>query len=257
VDSALKGRHAVITGGGRAVGSVIAQALARVGARVTVMGRDELRVIKRVATLREFAEANFQVLKVESPEAVGRAFLEAAELSGPVDILVNNADAASAGLVGDTGLELWNRMLEVNLTGTFLCTRAALPGMMDRGWGRVVNIAGTAGLIGYARASAYCAAKHGVIGFTRALALESAARGVTVNAVCPGYLDSGAGATKDGLAVVASEQHEAYALPAHNPQGRLVKAEDVANAVLWLCLPGSDAVTGQAIAVAGGEVATG
>jgi NAD(P)-dependent dehydrogenase (short-subunit alcohol dehydrogenase family) len=148
-------------------------------------------------------------------------------------------------------------MLAVNLTGTYLCTRAALPEMVARGTGRIVNVASTAGLVGYAYVAAYCAAKHGVVGLTRALALECAKSGVTVNAVCPGYTETDL--IREAVAGIVhktgrSEAEARAALVARNPQARMVQPAEVANAVLWLCLPGSEAITGQAIAVAGGEV---
>jgi len=151
----------------------------------------------------------------------------------------------------------WQQMLAVNLTGTFHCTQAALPAMLEAQWGRIVNVASTAGLVGYRYVSAYVAAKHGVIGLTRALALEVAAKGVTVNAVCPGYTETDI--VREAIAnIVAktgrSEDEARAELAAGNPQKRLVQAEEVANAVLWLCLPESAAMNGQAIAVAGGEV---
>jgi NAD(P)-dependent dehydrogenase (short-subunit alcohol dehydrogenase family) len=148
-------------------------------------------------------------------------------------------------------------MMAVNLDGTFHCTQAALPGMLAAGWGRIINIASTAGLVGYGYVTAYCAAKHGVIGLTRALALEVATKGVTVNAVCPGYTNTDI--VKETITNIAaktgrtSEQAQAE-LTSRNPQKRLIRPEEVANAVAWLCLPGSEAITGQAIAVAGGEV---
>jgi NAD(P)-dependent dehydrogenase (short-subunit alcohol dehydrogenase family) len=148
-------------------------------------------------------------------------------------------------------------MLEVNLTGVFLMSRAVLPGMVERGWGRIVSIASTAGLKGYAYVAAYCAAKHGVIGMTRSLALEVAPKGVTVNAVCPGYTEtellteSTANITeKTG----ASEDEARAQLLESNPQGRFVAPKEVAEAAAWLVGPNTDAITGQSIAVAGGEV---
>jgi NAD(P)-dependent dehydrogenase (short-subunit alcohol dehydrogenase family) len=152
---------------------------------------------------------------------------------------------------------LWQQMLAVNLTGTFHCTQAALPAMLESGWGRIVNVASTAGLIGYGYVSAYCAAKHGVIGLTRSLALEVASKGVTVNAVCPGYTETDI--VREAVAnIVAktgrSEEQALSELASRNPQKRLVQPQEVASAVAWLCLPGSGAMNGQALAVAGGEV---
>jgi NAD(P)-dependent dehydrogenase (short-subunit alcohol dehydrogenase family) len=157
-----------------------------------------------------------------------------------------------------TSLELFRGVLEVNLIGTFLCSRAALPAMLEAGYGRIVNVASIAGLKGGAYISAYCASKHGIIGLTRALALETATKGITVNAVCPGYTDDTAMAQQAIATIVektgrSAAQAEAE-LVSRNPQGRLVRPEEVAAAVLWLCGPGAEAITGQAIAVAGGEV---
>jgi NAD(P)-dependent dehydrogenase (short-subunit alcohol dehydrogenase family) len=149
-------------------------------------------------------------------------------------------------------------MMAVNLDGTFHCVQAALPDMLDARWGRIVNVASTAGLIGYGYVVAYCAAKHGVVGLTRALAAEVATKGITVNAVCPGYTATEMFDITVANIVARTErttEETKSALLARNPQHRLVLPEEVANAVAWLCLPGSEAITGQAIAVAGGEVA--
>jgi len=156
-----------------------------------------------------------------------------------------------------TDSALWRSMMQVNLDGTFYCTQAVLPEMLEAGWGRIINIASTAGLVGYSYVTAYCAAKHGVIGLTRALAMEVATKGITVNSICPGFTETGM--LKETLDAIVSKTGRTHAearaeLSARNPQKRMVRPEEVANAVLWLCLPGSEAVTGQAIAVAGGEV---
>lgn len=190
---------------------------------------------------------------VSDPDAVARAFKDI----GPVDILVNNAGQAASAPFGRTDVTLWRHMLAANLDGVFYCTQAALPGMLGAGWGRIVNIASTAGLRGYGYVSAYCAAKHGVIGLTRALALELATKNITVNAVCPGFTETGMlTATIDNIvAKTGRTPDQARAeLASLNPQKRLVQPSEVANAVAWLCLPGSESITGQAITVAGGEV---
>ncbi len=156
-----------------------------------------------------------------------------------------------------TDVKLWRRMMAVNLDGTYHCIQACLPGMLQAGWGRIVNVASVAGLAGYSYVSAYCAAKHGVIGLTRALAMEVATKGITVNAVCPGYTDTDMvkGAIANIVTRTGRTPEQALSeLTARNPQKRLVQPQEVANAVAWLCLPGSDAITGQAIAIAGGEV---
>ena len=189
--------------------------------------------------------------------SVKAAFARVREHFPRIDILVNNAGQADSAPLSRTDLALWNRMIGVNLTGTFLCTREAMPAMLKQDYGRIINIASTAGLTGYAYVSAYVAAKHGVIGLTRSLALEAARSKVTVNAVCPGYTETDI--VRTAVANIAaktgkSEAEARGALEQANPQGRLVQPEDVANAVLWLCMPGSESVTGQAISVSGGEV---
>jgi NAD(P)-dependent dehydrogenase (short-subunit alcohol dehydrogenase family) len=193
---------------------------------------------------------------VGNADSVAAAFARATETFGPVSILVNNAGQAAGAHFAKTDPELWQRMLAVNLTGTYHGIRAALPGMLEQGWGRIVNIASTASLKGYAYVSAYCAAKHGVLGLTRALAQELAAKPVTVNAVCPGYTETDI--VRETLVSIRARTgrslDEAKAeLVKHNPQGRLIRPEEVANAVLWLCLPGTESITGQAISVSGGE----
>jgi NAD(P)-dependent dehydrogenase (short-subunit alcohol dehydrogenase family) len=172
-------------------------------------------------------------------------------------VLVNNAGQAQSGPLGQTSDALWQAMLSVNLTGTFHCMRECLPDMLKAGFGRIVNVASSAGLVGYPYVSAYCASKHGVIGLTRAVALETARRNVTVNAVCPGYTDTDLvrSAVANITAKTGRGEGEALAeLISHNPQGRLVTPEEVADTVRWLCLRSTGSITGQSIAVAGGEV---
>jgi 3-hydroxybutyrate dehydrogenase len=250
---ALAGQHAVVTGGGSGIGAVTAEALIRSGARVTLMGRDAARLDAQRAALSKLGEVASISVDVSNEAAVAAAF----EHAGEVDLLINNAGQAQAAPFAHTDMALWQRMLDVNLTGVFLCTRAVLPGMLERGAGRIVNVASTAGQIGYAYVAAYCAAKHGVIGLTRALALEVATKGVTVNAVCPGYTETELlRASLDQITskTSRSEQEARNILLRHNPQNRFVAPEEVANAVLWLCMPGSAAITGQSISVSGGEV---
>lgn len=249
----LAGRHALVTGGSRGIGAAIARALLAHGARVTITGRDKQR-LKRAA---DESGATVAVADVSDRGAVVQAFEAAQRSSGRVDILVNNAGEALSAPFLKTDLELWRKMLAVNLDGTFFFTQAALPAMLAAGWGRIVNVASTAGLTGYAYVTAYCAAKHAVIGLTRSLAMEVATKGVTVNAICPGYTDTDMVRTSvEKIASKTSKAADAIIaeLTSKNPQRRLVSPDEAANAVAWLCLPGSEAIHGQSIAVAGGEI---
>lgn len=245
----LQGHHAVVTGGTRGIGEAIAQALSDAGARVTLVGRDQ----ERLATVAARMRAEALVLDVTDERAVTAAFASL----GQVDVLINSAGTAlSASTVATTRVQ-WDTMLAVNLTGLFHTCRAVAAGMAERGRGRIVNVVSTAGLVPYRDVAAYVAAKHGAIGLTRALALELSANGVTVNAVCPGYTDTGM--FRDAIAKVMaktgrSAEDARRMLVKGNPQGRAIQPAEVAEAVLWLCLPAASSITGQSIAIAGGEV---
>jgi len=250
----LKDKHAVITGGGTGIGAAVADALVNEGARVTVMGRrlEPLEVI--TASIPGTRGITCDVI---DPESVAAAFERAQAELGLIDILINNAGAAETAPFHKMDIEHWRRMMAVNLDGVFNCSQAVYGDMRKSGWGRIVNVASTAAVKGYAYVSAYCAAKHGVLGLTRSLALEAARSGVTVNAVCPGYTDTDI--VRDAVSNIVkktgrSEKEALAEITSGNPQGHLIKPSEVADAVVWLCRPESSAITGQAIAVAGGEV---
>jgi NAD(P)-dependent dehydrogenase (short-subunit alcohol dehydrogenase family) len=257
----LQGRHAFVTGGSRGIGLACARALLAEGASVTIAGRDAASLERAATALRaevaQTGKLGICVLDVTDEAAVHTAFAAAAQQLGPITILLNNAGQAQPAPFAKTTSRHWQNMLDVNLTGAFHCTQAALPQMLEQGWGRIVNIASTAGLKGYKYVSAYVAAKHGLVGLTKALALELATKNITVNAVCPGYTETDI--VQDAIANIMqktgrSEEQARAELAAGNPQQKLVQVEEVANAVAWLCLPSSSAMTGQSIAVAGGEV---
>jgi NAD(P)-dependent dehydrogenase (short-subunit alcohol dehydrogenase family) len=248
---ALAGKHAVVTGASRGIGLAVARALLAQGARVTLMARDAAALEAASAELG--GGVAWQTVDVTDPASVAEAFARA----GAADILVNNAGQAASSPFMRTDAAMWQQMLDVNLSGAYHCIQAALPAMLDAGWGRIVNVASTAGLTGYRYVAAYCAAKHGLVGLTRALALELAAKGITVNAVCPGYTETGI--VQEAVANIVrktgrTEGQARAELAAGNPQGRLVQPDEVAHAVAMLCMPAAAAMNGQAVAVAGGEV---
>jgi NAD(P)-dependent dehydrogenase (short-subunit alcohol dehydrogenase family) len=255
----LAGRHAVVTGGGRGIGLAIAEVLARMGADVTIMGRTLATLEARAAELngRFGTKVAAEAVDVTDAARIEAAFAAAAERLGPVAILVNNAGIARAAPFAKTDLALWQEVMATDLTGAFLCIRQVLKGMTAGGFGRIVNVASTAGLTGMPYITAYCAAKHGLIGLTRSLAQEVAKSPVTVNAVCPGYTDTDiVGDALDNITGKTGRSRESALadLVAHNPQGRLVQPREVADTVAWLCLPSSASITGQSILVAGGEL---
>jgi 3-hydroxybutyrate dehydrogenase len=251
----VEGAHALVTGGGRGIGAAISRTLSAAGARVTVLGRNEESLSATVAAGDAKA---YVVADMTDEAAVTNALARAAAAGGPVDILVNNAGAAHSAPFARTSTVDLRRMLEVNLIGPALATRLVLPAMVERKFGRIVNVASTAALKGYAYVTAYAAAKHGLLGLTRSLALEFATTGVTVNAVCPGFTDTDLIGQSIDLIVAKSGRTVDQALAEFtksNPQGRLIQPVEVAGAVLYLCGRDAGSVTGVALAIAGGEVA--
>jgi len=251
------GKVAVVTGAGRGIGAAVAAALAGDGVRLSLLGRDAAALQRVCADLGGADCAYPIVADVAVAASVQSAFVAARRHFGPVHLLVNNAGQAASAKFTDTDEALWHRLMGVNLTGTYLCTRQAVTDMLAQSYGRIVNVASTAGLRGGAYISAYAASKHAVIGLTRSLALEYAVRNVTVNAVCPGFVDTDL--VKESIANISKKTgrsaSEALAtLVATNPQRRLVQPREVADTVLWLCRPGSESVNGQSIVLAGGEV---
>ncbi|MEZ6023417.1 MAG: SDR family NAD(P)-dependent oxidoreductase [Hyphomonadaceae bacterium] len=249
----LAGRHAFITGGGSGIGLAAAQALAARGAKLTLAARNVTRLEDAAAKLGAHAVG----CDVTSEASIGEAIAAARAKHGPIHILVNNAGTAPSAPFRDTTLEMWNQVLSTNLTGAFLCTHAALPDMLDAGWGRIVNVGSVCSLKGYAYVSAYCASKHGMLGLTRALAHEVAKRGVTVNVVCPGYVETEivANATQHITAKTKlSEQEALDSIIRFNPQGRLIEADEVGSAISWLCGDGAKSVNGAALPITGGEI---
>jgi NAD(P)-dependent dehydrogenase (short-subunit alcohol dehydrogenase family) len=252
-------RHAFVTGAGTGIGRAIAMALAAKGLAVSLAGRRAAPLQEVAAEIKAAGGQGFVVdgLDVTDTAAIEQGIARAIQKFGDVSVLVNSAGEAPSAPFEKTGIEVWNHVVALNLTGTFQVTQALLPSIRRAGKGRIVNIASTAGLIGYPYVSAYCAAKHGVVGLTRALALELSRSDITVNAVCPGFTDTplldSAVATITGKTGRTADEARA-SLARANPQGRLVTPQEVADTVLWLVGEGASAITGQAIAVAGGEV---
>jgi NAD(P)-dependent dehydrogenase (short-subunit alcohol dehydrogenase family) len=251
---ALSGQHALVTGGGRGIGRAIAAALAGAGSTVTVIGRGEAPLREAIAAGEA---AGCGVADVTDAAAVKREVAAAEAARGPIGILVNNAGSVESAPFIKTEPSVFAAMWNVHVMGAVNASQAVLPGMIARGFGRIINIASDAGLKGYAYVSAYCAAKHALVGLTRALAMETAARGITVNAVCPGYTDTAM--VRESIERVAAKTGRARAdvraeYERDMPLGRLIRPQEVAAAVLYLCSPEAAAVTGTTLAIGGGEM---
>lgn len=250
----LAGRHALVSGASRGIGAAIARELGLLGARVTLLGRDATALAHVAAGLDDAVVATADVADAASVESAVAAAREAA---GPIAILVNNAGVGPSAPFLKTSAETWSNVMRTNLDGTVNLCRAALPDMLTLGWGRVINIASTAGLRGYPYISAYCSSKHAVVGLTRALAMEFVRKNITVNAICPGYVNTEL--LERSLENImqktgCSREQAAAPLRATNPQDRFVEPEEVAAMVRFLCLPGAESITGQSLAMAGGEL---
>ena len=251
----LNGKTALITGGGRGIGREIALTFARQGARIAVAARTADQVEQVAREIGNNAIA--LVCDVSDSESVTRMFSDMRERLGDADILVNNAGIAESATLVNTTDELWHRHISINLSGTFYCTRAALPAMLKKGWGRVINVASIAAKTGAPYVSAYTASKHGVLGLTRTLALEVATAGITVNAICPGYVETEMvtrGIDQITKKTGRSPEEALEALKKMSPQNRLVTSEEVAALALLLASDEGRGINGQGINIDGGTV---
>jgi NAD(P)-dependent dehydrogenase (short-subunit alcohol dehydrogenase family) len=249
VQPSLVGKRALVTGGGRGIGAAVARELAAAGARVVVCGR-KLAELEAIAT-----EIGGEAIACD---LLDRASTDAMVASvGVIEILVNNAGAAESAPLADTTDALWDRIVELDATSPFRVTRALVPAMIDAKWGRVVNIASNAGVSGYAYTAAYCAAKHAMVGWTRALAIDLARTGVTINALCPGWVDTAM--SQEAVARISEKTGRSLAdskkaLETMSPQRRMIQPAEVAHAALMLCADNARGIHGQTIVIDGGAI---
>jgi 3-hydroxybutyrate dehydrogenase len=246
----LAGKHALVTGGGRGIGAACARALAAAGAHVTVCGRSQ----GDLETIAKEIGGRALVCDVSDRAALDRMV---SELQGRIDVLVNNAGIAESAPIEKTTDALWDRILEIDATAPFRLIRALVPKMIEAKWGRIVNIASNAGVSGYGYSSAYCAAKHAMVGFTRALAIDLAKTGVTINALCPGWVHTAM--SDEAVARIAAKTGRGVddarkALESMSPQRRMIEPEEVAHACVMLCADGARGIHGQTIVIDGGAI---
>jgi 3-hydroxybutyrate dehydrogenase len=258
-ENGLKGQVALVTGGGVGIGRAIAQALVRRRAQVAICGRRIKELEQTALELRKTgAEVIFSACDVTQRPDVERTVNTVVQNFGRLDILVNNAGVSGRTPIQDPDDSKWQNIIQVNLTGSYLCAKLAVPHMLKHQYGRIINVSSVLGRFGVAGYLAYCTAKHGILGFTKALALEVASQGVTVNAICPTWVDTamarkGIEETAATLGVYPEEFRE-MAISAV-PIKRMVEVEEIANLVLYLCSRGASAMTGQAINICGGATA--
>ena len=255
----LNGHHALITGGSRGIGASISNALAALGASITIISRDidKLKLQARHLEKKFKSSVFYASADITDGNQIKDSFAKSVASNGPINILINNAGIGKSMPFHKMNLEFWNETISLNLTSTFLCTQQVYEAMRKDGYGRIVNISSTVGLRGYPYITAYSASKHALMGLTKSLALECVKKGITVNAICPGYTETDLVTNAiDNIVQTSGKDVNEVKTEIENmsPMGRLIKPEEVAESTAWLCLPSSSSITGQAIVVAGGAL---